>query len=406
MGDRNGELNEAELWKRVDLEDAAFRGDELHELGFPSSATIEAIPVFKRSENLREVECDACGERHVEHVQFISGPVGSEPRAYISCPQVGRVRVGLERLEVWRIDVEGLTARVASALGLSGSPRAIVDGRLWLLGTARFADRARDVFVVRGARWPDGRQLLDDNARIAASRCPIILVPNLFPHDAAWTGNERIVVSMSEFDWFGDDSHGVLRKITSIVGEHGRGAISVVQPLFRKDGGMWTLSFAGKEVHIQDALGLGHIAELLRKPRVAIEAAQLAGTSVESTKLAALPGIPMADEKTIEAVGAELAERKTALAALHKTDWARKSELQETISKLEKYLGEVATQRRQARKVKGTAQRSRTSVTNAIRRAIVNISALHTDLGLHLKESIKTGTTPIYAPVELPDWKF
>ena len=80
--------------------------------------------------------------------------------------------------------------------------------------------------------------------------------------------------------------------------------------------------------------------------------------------------------------------------------------LQEDIKKLEKYLGEVGTHQGKARKVAGTAQRSRTSVTNAINRAIDHISALHPDLGLHLRESIKTGTTPIYAPVELPDWQF
>jgi hypothetical protein len=166
------------------------------------------------------------------------------------------------------------------------------------------------------------------------------------------------------------------------------------------------LSFEGKTAHVPDALGLGYIGELLRTPRVAIEAAQLAGASVESTKLAALPGIPLADEETIRSVRADLVARKAELDGLAKNDWARRGTLKEEISKLEKYLGEVETHQGQARKVAGTAQRSRTSVTNAINRAIDHISGQHPDLGRHLKESIKTGTAPTYAPVDLPDWRF
>lgn len=70
--------------------------------------------------------------------------------------------------------------------------------------------------------------------------------------------------------------------------------------LFRKEGKIWTMSFDRKTVHVADTLGLGYIAELLRKPRVAIEAAQLAGADIKSTRLAAMPGIPLADEPTIK----------------------------------------------------------------------------------------------------------
>jgi hypothetical protein len=76
---------------------------------------------------------------------------------------------------------------------------------------------------------------------------------------------------------------------------------------FRKTGAVWQLSFEGKTVHIPDRLGLGYIADLLRTPQVAIEAAQLAGVSVESSKLMPMPGIPLSNEVTIKAVRAELA---------------------------------------------------------------------------------------------------
>jgi hypothetical protein len=394
-----------EFWARADLSEAAFRGEELQMLGLAPDGRLAALGVIRRGEDLCEVECDACGDRHIEHVQVIIEPPGSTPRMYIGCKEAGRVRVEPERLEVQRIDFDGLARAITTVLRLGNSPRGIVDSRLWLLGSSRFGVRVRDVFLARGTIWPDGRALADD-ARLVTSPCPVILVPNLLPNDSVWTGNGRIMLSMSEFDWFGDDSHDVLRRITAILAEHDRRTTGVEEAVFRKDGEVWTLSFEGKTVHVSDALGLGYIGELLRTPQMAIEAAQLAGVSVESSKLVALPGIPLADEATIKAVRADLVEKKTELAGLQKSDWTRRGALQEEIPKLEKYLVEVETHQGKARKVAGTAQRSRTSVTNAINRAIDHISAQHPDLGLHLKESLKTGTTPIYAPVELPDWRF
>ena len=393
-----------EFWVRADLEEAAFRGDELRSLGLVTDGRLAIPGIFQRGEDLSEVECDACGDRHIEHVHVIIEPPGSKPRLYIGCKEAGRVWVEPERVEVQRIDLDGLARTISNLLGL-GTPRLIVESRLWLLDTVQLGDRTRDIFLARGAGWQDG-QLLANHARLATSPCPLILVPNLLPDDPIWIAGERVVMSMSEFDWFGDDSHDVLRRITAIVAEHDHRTTAAEEALFRKDGEIWTLSFDGKAAHVADTLGLGYIAELLRKPRVAIEAAQLAGASVESTKLVALPGIPLADDTAIKAVRAELGEKKTELAGLQERDWTRKGVLQEEISKLEQYLGEVETHQGQARKVAGTAQRSRTSVTNAINRAIEHISAQHPGLGRHLKESIKTGTSPIYSPADLRDWRF
>ena len=393
-----------EFWVRADLEEAAFRGDELRSLGLVTDGRLAIPGIFQRGEDLSEVECDACGDRHIEHVHVIIEPPGSKPRLYIGCKEAGRVWVEPERVEVQRIDLDALAKTISNLLGL-GTPRVIVESRLWRLDTVQLGDRTRDIFLARGAGWQDG-QLLANHARLATSPCPLILVPNLLPDDPIWIAGERVVMSMSEFDWFGDDSHDVLRRITAIVAEHDHRTTAAEEALFRKDGEIWTLSFDGKAAHVADTLGLGYIAELLRKPRVAIEAAQLAGASVESTKLVALPGIPLADDTAIKAVRAELGEKKTELAGLQERDWTRKGVLQEEISKLEQYLGEVETHQGQARKVAGTAQRSRTSVTNAINRAIEHISAQHPGLGRHLKESIKTGTSPIYSPADLRDWRF
>jgi hypothetical protein len=175
---------------------------------------------------------------------------------------------------------------------------------------------------------------------------------------------------------------------------------------FHKSGGVWTLAFEGKTAYVPDAVGLGYICELLRRPNVAIEAAQLTGESADSSNLTALPGLPLTDDKTISAVRGALADRKRELASLQKGDWPRTGKLKEQIEQLEKYLGQVTGHRGQPRVVAGTAEQSRTKVTNAVKRAIESISKVHPGLGSHLKKATKTGTALIYAPENLPEWVF
>ncbi len=62
------------------------------------------------------VECDACFEGHSEVVEFIEEPPGSEPRAYIVCPEFGRVKVDTQRMRRWEIVVREPKAEVPPEL--------------------------------------------------------------------------------------------------------------------------------------------------------------------------------------------------------------------------------------------------------------------------------------------------
>ena len=410
-----------EFWTRIDLAEPVFLGAELSAIGSNLRSRLDGFKIFRRSEDLDEVECDACGDGHSGRITVLIAPPGSKPRAYMWCPEVGRVSVGAERLEVQRVELDRLATAASIVLGFSSTPCSLVDDRLWLLGTAQLGSQMRDVFFARGLGWKDGCTLAD-HARLRASSRPVILVPNRLPIDSVWTEGGRLVLSMSEFDWFGDGSQAVFTKMAGIAAGHDGHGVSSDDFLFRKAGKVWALSFGGEAVHLADARGLGYIAELLRSPSVAIEAADLAGAGVEAgtqtrspgkptgkggrRRAAQSAGIPMADAMAIKAVREELKKKKVELSGLGKNDWARRGKLDEDISKLEKYLAEVTSLNGQARKVAGTAQRSRTAVTNAIDRALNQIAAQHPALGRHLKESIRTGTAPVYAPTEVPNWRF
>jgi len=42
---------------------------------------------------------------HFEEVEILTEPAGSKPRAYIGCPEAGRVSVDMERLQQWSLNL-------------------------------------------------------------------------------------------------------------------------------------------------------------------------------------------------------------------------------------------------------------------------------------------------------------
>jgi non-specific serine/threonine protein kinase len=189
--------------------------------------------------------------------------------------------------------------------------------------------------------------------------------------------------------------------------------------VFRKDGEIWTISFEGKTVRVRHLVGMGYIADLLRHPRTEIEAATLGASirgdlkppgEVENETIvevsASMSGMPMADAEAIRQVKAALVTRQDELADTSEDDGPARTQLQDEISKLEHYLSSAEGHRGQIRKTGGVSQRSRSRVKHAIDRAIDKIKVQHPSLGKHLKDSIRTGTSIVYMPTDVPDWSF
>ena len=180
----------------------------------------ESHSLIRQSENLDVVECDACGDGHVEEVEILTEPAGTKPRAYISCPEAGRVFVEWERLQQWSVDLEALARTVAAALDLRDRIVSITPSRVWLLGTRKFVERMQDVFLVRGIDWPDNRQIMESATRLANSPCPLILCLNRIPDDPEWQDHNRIVLSLSETSWLGDRQSTLLEKVSAVLREY------------------------------------------------------------------------------------------------------------------------------------------------------------------------------------------
>jgi len=186
------------FWGRADLEDPAFTGDELRRLPAATRRVLESHSLLRQAENLRVIECDACGEDHLEEVEILVEPAGSKPRAYITCPEAGRVSVPMERLQQWSVDLEAIARVVGAALDLGDRIVTIAPSRIWLLGKQRVGARLAEFFLARGTTWSDSVQVLQAASRLQASPAPIVLCPNRLPDAAVWYQGGRTLFSLAE----------------------------------------------------------------------------------------------------------------------------------------------------------------------------------------------------------------
>ncbi|MEO7649487.1 MAG: hypothetical protein ABIZ80_03400 [Bryobacteraceae bacterium] len=181
---------------------------------------------------------------------------------------------------------------------------------------------------------------------------------------------------------------------------------------------MWLLSFAGKTAYVKHCAGLNYISELLRCPRTLIEAATLVSADREQResvqvdpaqdikKGAAMPGLEVSDYQAIRAVRKDLKLRKRELAECGIGKEKRKAELQSGIQRSEAYLKEAQAPGGRIRRTGGMVDRLRSRVRKAYERALSEIGKNHVPLANHLHASIRTGSSLIYVPVEMPDWEF
>jgi hypothetical protein len=183
------------LWRRADIKEPLFTADEVIAWDDGIEDNLTRTGLIRRVENALSVSCDACADGHVEEVTFIESPPGSSLRAYIHCPENGRVRVPLERLRQWGIDFNGLASSITSVLSLTGSSGEIVHGRIWFLGKAVLGESPRELYLARGLTWTDAPQVLKKAVRLNTPYA-VIFVPGIAPPDEIWQGDKPVVVEI------------------------------------------------------------------------------------------------------------------------------------------------------------------------------------------------------------------
>jgi hypothetical protein len=168
-----------------------------------------------------------------------------------------------------------------------------------------------------------------------------------------------------------------------------------------RQGQQWHMVWRGRRVAVADSVGLTHLAVLLNNPDREIACLELvAGLDTLSRKgVAGTSRQPVLDRTAIHSYRARISrlaadiedletagDRERAAAARHEYDWL--------VSELSAGTGIGGTSRTFA----DSAERARTAVGKAIRRALAGVERVDAELARHLRQAVRTGVTCSYRP--------
>lgn len=172
------------------------------------------------------------------------------------------------------------------------------------------------------------------------------------------------------------------------------------QPVFRKDGELWILSFDGLTLQLADMKGFHDLVELIAHPHEPIHCLDLAGRSSDSSGEDTVLDARARRELTARAKALQLEiEEAEEFNDPGRIESARE-ELEQVVTTLSQALGLAGKPRR----LGSAVERARTAVTWRIRSVIKKAAAVHPALGRHLENSVRTGTFCTYAPEKAVEW--
>ncbi len=159
----------------------------------------------------------------------------------------------------------------------------------------------------------------------------------------------------------------------------------------------WQVSLAGREALVDDLTGMAYLAQLAANPGTAIPAITLAAG--EAAGIVDAGNQPVLDEEAKATyarrgrlLGDELADART------HGDMARVDELERELDWLTEQVHTATSLSGRSRSFNGPAERARTSVRKAIKRAIDAVGACDAELAAVLRASVVTGYDCCYEP--------
>jgi tetratricopeptide (TPR) repeat protein len=169
---------------------------------------------------------------------------------------------------------------------------------------------------------------------------------------------------------------------------------------FRRDGSLWTLAFAGFAVQLTHQKGFLDLAQLLARPGTELHCLELADRPAETGG-----DVPVLDERARRELRARVREIQQEIDeadAAH--DVGRAERAREELDHIVEHLSGALGLGGRARPLGSAAERARSAVTWRIRSSIKKIASAHSRLGLHLENSVRTGTFCTYEPETTSNW--
>jgi TolB-like protein/class 3 adenylate cyclase len=176
---------------------------------------------------------------------------------------------------------------------------------------------------------------------------------------------------------------------------------AVMEPnCFAKEGGQWKMAFGGRTVRIPEVKGFIDIARLMAEQ----------GAELHCTVLMGIPDShgqaeEVLDEKARRSYEDRIRDLQEEIReAQEMNDLGRTEKLNAELDQLVEHLSKSLGIGKRSRKFNSPSDRARAAVTWRIRSAIRKIEAVHSALGRHLANSIRTGTFCSYSPEKELTW--
>jgi pimeloyl-ACP methyl ester carboxylesterase len=206
--------------------------------------------------------------------------------------------------------------------------------------------------------------------------------------------------------WTGDDVSDIHQRITNFTGalinktEYVTSEINHNQ--FRAAGKIWTLSFAGKSVHLKNSRGLLDIAQLIANQSNEIHVTDLAGGN---QSLLGQSEAEVLDQTAVAQYKQRIldieSEKSTAAECEDEALYQQLETEQDAILVvLKQGLGLGKNKRQFA----GDTEKARKAVSARIRTTLKQIAEVHPQLARHLQASLKTGVFCSYSTEQSIDW--
>jgi len=208
----------------------------------------------------------------------------------------------------------------------------------------------------------------------------------------------------------GAPSAALSREVAREAAELGlRHLMSVsVDPLprneFRFTGETWTLSMAGRTVHLPDSKGLRDLHVLLKSPGVEVRVVQLLDPS-GGAAVVGMAGDNVLDDEAKSSYRRRLSELDEEIdAATRRGDETRAAAHDKEREALLTELRAASGLAGRTRRLGDEAERARKTVTARIRDTLRKLDSRHPELAEHLRSTVATGTTCSYAPEQRLSW--
>lgn len=167
---------------------------------------------------------------------------------------------------------------------------------------------------------------------------------------------------------------------------------------FGRDGDVWVISYAGREVRVRDAKGLHDLATLLKEPGRHVHVAELTGAGVLSG-----PVDVVLDDRAKREFRQRLRSLDEDLADAERDgDGERYARARVERDALAKATGLAGRDRGVAAT---DLDRARQAVRARIRHVLQRLEGVHPELARHLSVSVRTGLTCVYLPDREVRWR-